>query len=70
MKLPHRRELGVIRYQLSKSACSIGANYEEAQSSSEKEFVQKLKIALREANELKYWYKIIERLEIIKTDDL
>ena len=34
MSLPKKRELDVIRYQLSKSATSIGANYEEAQSSS------------------------------------
>jgi four helix bundle protein len=70
MNLPHKREFDVIRYQLSKSATSVGANYEEAQSSSEKEFVQKLRIALREANESKYWYKIIDNLEINKTDDI
>ena len=70
MKLPNKKEFDVIRYQLSKSASSIGANYEESQASSEKEFVQKLRIALREANESKYWYKIIERLEILKTEDL
>ena len=60
----------MIRDQLSTSPNSIGAHYEEAKSSSEKEFVQKLRIALREANESKYWYKIIENLEIYKTDDL
>ncbi len=64
------KDYDVFRYQLSKSATSVGANYEEAQSSSEKEFVQKLRIALREANESKYWYKIIDKLEIYKTDDL
>ena len=70
MSLPKKRELDVIRYQLSKSATSIGANYEEAQSSSEKEFVQKLRIALREANESKYWYKIIKELDIVRTENL
>jgi four helix bundle protein len=70
MKLPHEKEFDVIRYQLSKSATSIGANYEEAQASTEKEFVQKVRIALREANESKYWYKIILELEIFNNEDI
>jgi four helix bundle protein len=70
MKLPRKRELDVIRYQLSKSATSIGANYEEAQASTEREFVQKLRISLREANESKYWYKIIFELEIHNKDEI
>ena len=70
MKLPSKREIDVIRYQLSKSATSVGANYEEAQSSSEKEFVQKLRIALREANESKYWYKIIDELDLVNTQEV
>jgi four helix bundle protein len=64
MKLPHHRELDVIRYQLSKSSTSIGANFEEAQSTTMKEFVQKLRIALREANESKYWFKIVKELNL------
>jgi four helix bundle protein len=62
--IPDHRELEVIKYQLSKSATSIGANYEEAQSSSYKEFGHKTRIALREANETKYWLKILDRLDI------
>jgi four helix bundle protein len=59
------REFDVIKYQLSKSATSIGANYEEAQSSSYKEFAQKTRISLREANESKYWLKIIANLDLL-----
>ena len=33
-KLPRTKEFDVIRYQLTKSATSSGANYEEAQSAS------------------------------------
>ena len=62
--IPNQRELDVIKYQLSKSATSIGANYEEAQASSYKEFGYKTRIALREANETKYWLKILDRLDI------
>ena len=69
MKLPNKREFDVIKYQLSKSATSVGANFEEAQSSSDKEFVQKLRIALREANESNYWYKIIDELKVLDTDE-
>ena len=62
--IPYRKEYDVLRYQLSKSATSIGANYEESQASTYKEFLQRIKIALREANETIYWVKIITRLNI------
>ena len=52
--LPKAQEFGVMRLQLSKSGTSIGANYEEAQSSTYREFLHKTRIALREANETKY----------------
>lgn len=71
--LPYKREFEVFRYQLSKSATSIGANFEEAQSTTYKEFIQKLRISLREANESKYWLRVIKELNIsdIKiTDEL
>ncbi len=47
--IPDQKEYNVLKYQLSKSATSIGANFEEAQSSGDKEFIYKLRIALREA---------------------
>jgi four helix bundle protein len=62
--IPRDSEYNVIRYQLSKAGSSVGANYEESQSSSYKEFAQKTRISLREANESKYWLKVIEKLEI------
>ena len=62
--VPYRKEYDVLRYQLSKSATSIGANYEESQTSTYKEFLQKIKISLREANETIYWLKLIEKLDI------
>jgi len=66
--IPYRKEFDVLRYQLSKSATSIGANYEESQSTTYKEFLQRIKIALREANETIYWLKIIEKLDISKQE--
>ena len=65
-KIPDKSEYKVIKYQLSKSATSIGANFEEAQSSGDKEFIHKLRIALREANESYYWFKIIDMIGLIK----
>jgi four helix bundle protein len=62
--LPQQREYDVFRYQLSRSATSIGANYEEAQASTYREFIQKSRIALREARESHYFLRIIEELKI------
>lgn len=46
----------VISHQLLKSGTSIGANINEAQSSeSRADFIHKLKIAAKEAEETKYW---------------
>jgi four helix bundle protein len=68
--LPYKKELDVFRYQLSKSATSIGANFQEAQSTTYKEFISKLRIALREANETKYWLRIISELNLVNKDNL
>ena len=68
--LPFRKEYEVFRHQLSKSATSIGANFEEAQSSTYREFVQKLRIALREANETRYWLKVLFELKLGNDEQL
>lgn len=54
-------ELNVIKYQLTKSATSIGANYEEAQAGSSKlDFTNKVRISLREMRESNYWLRILK----------
>jgi four helix bundle protein len=68
--IPFDKEYDVLRYQLSKSATSIGANYEESQSATYKEFVNKNRIALREAKESIYWLKIMQRLQIGNAESL
>ena len=46
--------------QLFRSSTSVAANYSEAsQAESRKDFVHKLKVALRELNESRTWLKII-----------
>jgi four helix bundle protein len=54
----------VVSNQLLKSATSIGANVFDAQhSESRMDFIHKMKIALKEANETFYWLAICERME-------
>ena len=58
-------ELSVFKYQLTKSASSAGANYEEAQAaSSRKDFNSKIDISLREMREANYWLRIFKELEM------
>jgi len=70
MNLPTRREFDVFRYQLSKSATSIGANYEESQAGSIAEFRQKINICLREARETGYWLRLIKELKIVTEEKI
>ena len=60
--LPYTPENKTIRTQLSKSACSSGANYEESQGGSSKaDFTNKVRISLREMRESNFWLRIIKR---------
>jgi len=55
--------------QLIRSATSIGANYMEAnQSSSKKDFKNKIAICKKEANETKYWLRIIAKVNLDKQE--
>jgi four helix bundle protein len=63
--IPYSKENDVIRYQLAKSATSVGANYEESQASSSKgDFYYKIGIVLREARESNYWLRILKATNI------
>jgi four helix bundle protein len=54
-KLEENRKY-VISKQILRSGTSIGANIKEAQNAeSTKDFIHKLKVALKEADELEYW---------------
>ena len=62
---PYDVSTKVIAHQLGKSASSIGANYHEAnRSESCDDFVHKVAIAVKEANESCYWFKV--HCEIMK----
>ena len=61
--LPYDVSTKVISYQLGKSASSIGANYHEAnRSESRDDFIHKISIAVKEANESCYWFKVVAGL--------
>lgn len=54
----------VIARQLLRSGTSIGANIREAQNSeSNADFIHKLKIAAKEADETKYWLELCKQSE-------
>ncbi|MFK7970914.1 MAG: four helix bundle protein [Bacteroidia bacterium] len=52
----------VVANQLLKSSTSIGANVREAQNAESKaDFIHKMKIAAKEANETSYWLELCEQ---------
>ena len=58
--LPNTPEGNVIRYQITKSGSSVGANYREAnRARSRADFKNKIKICESEASETQYWLEII-----------
>jgi len=64
-KIKNTTEISVMKYQLTKSATSSGANYEESQAaSSNADFKNKVKISLREMRESNYWLRILKELKI------
>lgn len=60
-ELKSKRE-SVISNQIGRSGMSIGANIREAQYAHGKaDFIAKLQIALKEANETGYWLELLHR---------
>ena len=58
--LPDKRAFWSIGDQLLRSATSIGANMIEAQAaSSKRDFIKFYEIALKSANETKYWLSLL-----------
>ena len=69
--IKYSKENEVIKYQLAKSATSIGANYEEAQGAySRDDFKYKMSVCLREAKESNYWLRIIKAAGISESNQL
>src|SRR5882762_7984740 len=61
------RKKFIISNQLMKCGTSIGANVFEAQyAESRLDFIHKMKIAQKEANETLYWLILCEKMEDLK----
>lgn len=62
-------KVGIIPNQIGRSGTSIGANVSEAQyAQGKKDFVSKLKIALKEANETAYWLQLLLKTKAINKE--
>lgn len=67
--LKERRE-SIISNQIGRSSTSIGANIREAQYAHGKaDFIAKLQIALKEANETGYWLELLYKTDYINEQD-
>ncbi len=56
----------VLSKQLLRSGTSIGANVTEAQKGQSKaDFIAKMNIALKEANETEYWLRLLHRTDYL-----
>lgn len=67
--LPQSRVGQHVSYQLLKSGTSPGANYEEARGAeSTKDFIHKLRVALKELKESRFWLKLIRAVPLVDED--
>jgi len=67
--LRNSRHEMVISKQILRSGTSIGANCTESQNAQSKaDFVNKLSIALKEADETKYWLRLLKEGNYITED--
>lgn len=67
--LKGRRE-SIISNQIGRSGTSIGANIWEAQyAHSKADFIAKLQIALKEANETGYWLELLFRTQYLSEEE-
>jgi len=68
-ELKEKRE-SIISNQIGRSGTSIGANIWEAQYAHGKaDFIAKLQIALKEANETGYWLELLYKTNYISDTD-
>ena len=70
-KLPKNMVGSHISKQMMRSGTSAAANYGEARSAeSRRDFVHKLKVALKELNETNIWLQIIVKSSLLSGDEL
>ena len=60
----------IVSRQICKCGTSIGANVAEAQrAQSTADFVSKMKIALKEANETQYWLRLLHETDYLSNEE-
>jgi four helix bundle protein len=68
--LPNKRTTWIIADQLLRSATSIGANLIEGSAASSRlEFKKFHEIALKSANETKYWLNLLKDSNLVKKEN-
>jgi four helix bundle protein len=61
----------VIKYQITKSGTSVGANYREAnRAKSKADFINKIKICESEASETVYWIELLTDLNWFDANEI
>lgn len=66
---PSRKTFWILGDQLLRSATSVGANIVEAQAaSSRKDFIRFYDIALKSANETRYWLFLLKESNLLTTN--
>ena len=66
--LTNEKKEYVLSKQLLRSGTAVGALVREAeQAESKKDFVHKLAIALKEANETEYWLELLHKTDYLET---
>lgn len=68
--LRDKKKENILSRQLLRSGTSIGANVCEAEhAQSTDDFIHKLNIALKEANETEYWLKLLLHTEYLSAEE-
>ncbi len=68
--LTEERQSYILSKQILRSGTSIGANVRESiNAQSRNDFINKLNVALKEANETEYWLELLHESEILADNE-
>ena len=68
--LKEEKQVSVLSKQILRSGTSIGANVRESvNAQSRMDFINKLNIALKEANETEYWLELLHESDYLNEDE-
>ena len=68
--LQEDKQVRVLSKQILRSGTSIGANVRESKNAASRmDFISKLNIALKEANETEYWLELLHESDILNDSE-